>query len=231
MKVKVKFFSIYRDVVNTPEIELEVEEELTIKMLIDEVARSIPKLKYLFNEVPPVIFVNGEVVDEDKVIEDGAEIAIAPPASGGLNVRTSLFRDDVSIDEVFEETVSEGVGAVAIFIGVVKGDVEGRKVYELVYEVYEPYATKVLEKIAKDEMSKHNLYAVRIHHRVGSAKPGQKTIVIAVASSSRENALKALRDILERVKTEVPIYKLEKRDDGEYWVVGDGRRVPRVKTE
>lgn len=36
-----------------------------------------------------------------------------------------------------------------------------------------------------------------------------------------------LSRILERVKAEPPIFKLEKRDDGEYYVIGEGRRVKR----
>lgn len=229
MKVRIKFFSVFRDVVGLPEIELKAEKGLTIKHLIDLLGELFPKLREMFNEVHPTVIVNGGVVDKDFVIDRDVEIAVAPPASGGSRIKVSLFTDDISIDKIIEELSSEYAGAIALFIGVVKGVVEGRRVYELVYDVYEPYATKVLEKIAREEAEKYCLHSVQIYHRIGSAKPGQKTVVIAVSALSRDEALKALRSILERVKHEPPIYKLEKRDDGEYWVVGDGRRIPRAK--
>lgn len=231
MKVKVKLFSLYRDAVGVPELDLVVEEGSPIKYIIEKLIKNYPSLKGLFEEIKPVILMNGEVVEEDIAINRDSEIALAPPASGGTSIRVSLFSDDISIDRLIEEMVSDKVGAVAIFIGVVKGDVNNHKVHELVYEAYEPYATKVFERIAEEELTKYKLYAVQVHHRVGFAKPGQKTVVIAVSSSGRREALEALREILERVKFEAPIYKLERRDDGEYWIIGDGKRIPRTKSE
>jgi molybdopterin synthase catalytic subunit len=50
-----------------------------------------------------------------------------------------------------------------------------------------------------------------------------------VSAVNREVAFRVAREALERVKHEVPIFKLERRDDGDYWVVGDGRRIPKEK--
>jgi len=41
----------------------------------------------------------------------------------------------------------------------------------------------------------------------------------------RREALETLSRVLERVKAEPPIFKLEKRDDGEYYIIGESRRV------
>jgi molybdopterin synthase catalytic subunit len=230
MKVRIKFFSVFRDAVEAPEIETELEKPLTINQLICLLNERFPKLGKILRIVKPIVIVDGKVVDEGFVIDRDVEIAIAPPASGGIDVKVSVFTDDVSVDKVVEELVSGSVGAIVLFIGVVKGVVDGYKVYELIYDVYEPYATKVLEKIAREEAEKHHLNAVQIHHRVGVAKPGQKTVVIAVSAKSRAEALEALRSILERVKSEPPIYKLERREDGEFWVIGDGKRIPRARS-
>ena len=231
MKVRIKFFSVFRDATGFPEIEITIEKALSVKQLINILSEYFPKLKKIFEEIQPTIIVDGEVVSDNILIERDAEIAIAPPASGGNNIKVSFFTDDISIDKIVEEIVLDSIGAVAMFVGIVKGDVEGHRVYELVYDVYEPYAKKVLEKIAREEAEKHQLYSVQIHHKVGVAKPGQKTVVIAVSAKGRSEALEALRSILERVKHEPPIYKLEKRDDGEYWVIGDGTRIPRFRSE
>ncbi|MEM4513905.1 MAG: molybdenum cofactor biosynthesis protein MoaE [Ignisphaera sp.] len=231
MKVKVKLFSLYRDAVGVPELDLVVEKGSSIKYIIEKLVEDYPNLKSVFREINPLVLMNGEVVEEDTAIYRDAEIALAPPASGGTSIRVSLFSDDISIDRLVEEMVSDKVGAIAVFIGVVKGDVDNHKVYELVYEVYEPYVTKVLERIAEEELTKYGLHAVQIHHRAGVARRGQKTVVIAVSASSRREAFEALHEILERVKFKAPIYKLERRDDGEYWVIGDGKRIRRIKSE
>ncbi|MEM4691399.1 MAG: molybdenum cofactor biosynthesis protein MoaE, partial [Desulfurococcaceae archaeon] len=61
----------------------------------------------------------------------------------------------------------------------------------------------------------------------GNLKPGEPTVYMAVASISRKEALETASRVRERIKKEVPIFKLEKRVDGEYWVIGDGIRVSR----
>lgn len=127
----------------------------------------------------------------------------------------------------FLDSLPEEVGAVAVFIGRVKGRVEGRRVESLMYEVVEPSSSQSLERIAREELEKNNLLAVSIYHKKGVAVPGEPVLFIAVASKSREEAVSGLRSTLERVKHEAYVWKLEKREDGEYWIIGDGKRVPR----
>jgi len=150
-----------------------------------------------------------------------------------LIVETYITTKDVSLDEIVGElknkTSKFGGGAIVCFIGYVKEFVDGREVYELEYSAYEPYATHKLEEIAREEGAKNNVLAVKIIHRVGRLKPGESTIYIIVASRSRREAFETASRILERVKHEVPIFKLEKRSDGEYWVIGDKRRVKRIR--
>ncbi len=131
------------------------------------------------------------------------------------------------ISDLIKSSAPEGCGALAIFIGYVKGFVEGHLVKELIYEAHESYAKRVLKRIADEVRSKYGVKDVVIIHRVGRLKPGEASVIIAVTSEGRDEAFKAAREALERVKHEAPIYKLEVRDDGEYWVMSDGRRVRR----
>ncbi len=237
MKIKIRFFSIYRDIVGREQIEIEMPDNIGIGAIIKHLINRYPKLEKIFDEIKPLVLLNGVVADETKMINDGDEIAIIPPVSGGLDnrVKTGLFSRDMDIDinreinELIIGTEGEGIGAIAIFVGVVKDRIENAKVNELIYEAYEPYVSEYLEKIAREEIERNRVKAIRIFHRVGSARPGEKTLFIAVASTSRNESINTLREILERVKHEVPIFKLEKRDDGEYWIIGDGKRVKRIK--
>lgn len=149
-------------------------------------------------------------------------------------VRIGLSESAVDVDAVLDELIehTKGLGgAIVSFIGYVKGIVDNHKVYELEYTSYEPYTTEIMRKIVEEEIGKNNLLGAIVIHRVGSLKPGEPTIYIFVSANTRRKAFKGAAEILERIKHEVPIFKLEKRDDGEFWVIGDGRRIARRRSE
>jgi molybdopterin synthase catalytic subunit len=142
------------------------------------------------------------------------------------------FRDEIRPGELLEEALSalgDDVGALAVFVGRVKGVVEGRRVESLEYEVLEPQASLALQKICEQEAEKHGLACVRVYHKKGLARVGEPVLFIAAASRGRREALEALGEILERVKHEAFVWKLERREDGEYWILGDSKRVPRAQ--
>jgi len=147
-----------------------------------------------------------------------------------------LGKDEkVSLDELLErlsriDEKSE-VGAFSIFVGTVKGRVGEALVNELVYTAISDAALRRLHEIAMETCIKYSARAVVIYHRIGSLKPGETTIYIIVMGESRRNTSTAVIEALERVKSEVPIFKLEKRSDGEYWVIGDGVRYKRAPRE
>ncbi len=138
---------------------------------------------------------------------------------------------DELVSEITEKTSGKGGGALVLFIGYVKGEVNGSQVDELDYEAYEPYASQMLREIAEKYEEKKGVLDVRIYHRVGNLKPGETTLYVIVAAKNRHQAFEAAREALEEVKHRVPIFKLEKRSDGEYWVIGDGKRVRRLSRE
>jgi len=219
MRIRVRFFSIYRDVVGREQIEIEVSSGISVDEIISYLMNMYPKLKNVFSEIKPLVLLNGAIVDENNIVDSDAEIAIIPPVSGGMDnrIKTGLFLNDTDIDvdrevkELITATEGEGIGAIAIFIGVVKDYIENVKVNELIYEAYEPYASRFLEKIAREEIEKGRIKAIRIFHRVGSAKPGEKTLFIAVAGINRKESISALEEVLERVKHEVSRFKFERR--------------------
>lgn len=231
--VKIKLFSLYRDVARVSELEIDVKE-CNPERIISILVTMYPSLKQVFEDVPPMIFVDGNVVSlelNNSFVKSCSEIGIAPPASGGSSIKVGFFSNDsdISLNDIISYATQEKkAGAIAMFIGVVKGEVEGKEVFELVYEAYEPYASKIMENIAFEAMKKYDLHTVQILHRIGNAKPGQKTLVIVVSAESRKKVVEALSQIIERIKNEVPIYKLEKRVDGDYWIIGDGIRYKKT---
>ncbi len=79
MKVTVKFFARYRDIVGDSEIEFELEDGSTVASLIEKLL-----VQYLdFPGEPSMVAVNAEYVEPDLILYEGDEAAFFPPFSGG----------------------------------------------------------------------------------------------------------------------------------------------------
>ncbi|MDA2918435.1 molybdenum cofactor biosynthesis protein MoaE [Desulfobacterota bacterium AH_259_B03_O07] len=126
----------------------------------------------------------------------------------------------INIDSVVNRVLNIDSGAVVIFIGTVRKSSHGREVLYLEYEAYENMAIKEFRKLAAETKSKWNVKKVSIVHRIGRLKVGEISVVIAVASPHRDDAYKASRYIIEKLKQKVPIWKKEAWDGGLEWIQG-----------
>lgn len=121
------------------------------------------------------------------------------------------------IDEV--KGSSDEVGAITIFIGVVRGrNAGGEKVLRLEYEAYEEAAVKTLENIISDIKDKYGILDAVVEHKIGSAEAGEDTVYAVVASKHRDEGFKSLIELIERLKHEVPIWKKEITEKGSRWI-------------
>ena len=116
------------------------------------------------------------------------------------------------------EVASPERGAVLVFEGRVRNHHGGRAVAALTYSAYETMAAERLERICRELEESAPGLKVAIRHRLGEVPAGEASVVIAVASPHRQAAYEASRLALERLKKEVPIWKLERYGDGsESW--------------
>jgi len=114
-------------------------------------------------------------------------------------------------------------GALALFIGVVRGvHTEGR-VTKLKLEAYEEGADAALEKICRDLRSGKGIVDVQIHHFLGEFTAGEDLVYVGVAGSHRREVFTTLLEAVERYKREAPIFKKETLETGKsYWVSESG---------
>jgi len=116
------------------------------------------------------------------------------------------------------------VGALAIFIGVVRGETtRGEVVKGLELEAYEEKANEVLTNICKELQKKPGVIDVQIHHFIGNFSVGEDLVFVVVAGSHRRDVFPVLEEAVERYKREAPIFKKEHIIDKEgiersYWV-------------
>ncbi len=128
----------------------------------------------------------------------------------------------IDMDRLRRQVEGPGAGAVITFAGTVRHHSLGRKVLYLVYEAYSAMAEKELEKLASLTRSEFDLQAVAIHHRTGRLEIGEVSLGIAIASAHRKPGLAAMDFLIDRIKTQVPIWKKEFWEGGEYWIEGNG---------
>src|SRR5260370_28175346 len=76
-------------------------------------------------------------------------------------------------------------------------------------------ARQALERIAADLEQATEGLRVAIVHRLGEIPVGEPSVAIATAARHRAAAYEASREALERLKSEVPIWKLEHYSDGQ----------------
>ncbi len=105
-------------------------------------------------------------------------------------------------------------GASVLFLGVVRGDSEGKKVLYLEYEAYEEMAERMFEELVASAFEKWPLQEIKILHRIGRVWLGQIAVAIEVKSAHRDEAYQTSRYLIEEIKHKVPIWKKEYFADG-----------------
>jgi len=136
------------------------------------------------------------------------------------------FNAQDAIDNIKKDPGYHKAGAIALFIGVVRGetlDSEKDKVEKLTIEAYEEKADQVLTKISEELSEKHGIVNVQIHHLLGEFKVGDDLVYVAVAGAHRTDVFPVLREAVERYKSEVPVFKKEHivtkhGETSQYWV-------------
>ena len=81
MKVTVRYFALYRERAGASQSSYHLPKGATVSDLIGEVRERHPDLAPL--HVSIVAAVNTEYAGADTVLEDGDEVALIPPVSGG----------------------------------------------------------------------------------------------------------------------------------------------------
>ncbi len=124
----------------------------------------------------------------------------------------------IDVQKVIGTVSSLGAGAVNVFIGTVRNSAHGKNVVWLEYEAYESMAVAEIRKIIDEASHRWPLLGWAVSHRVGTLKPGEVSVAIAVSSPHRRDSFEACQFIIDTLKETVPIWKKEVFEDGEEWV-------------
>jgi molybdopterin synthase catalytic subunit len=112
----------------------------------------------------------------------------------------------------------ESIGAIVSFIGLVRDMNEGDAISTLTLEHYPEMTEKSLQAIELEAKKRWDIQQSLIIHRVGTLKPSDQIVLVAVASAHRGDAFHACEFIMDYLKTSAPFWKKEATDQGERWV-------------
>ena len=128
---------------------------------------------------------------------------------------------DLDVSAHLAAVADPRAGAVATFVGQVRDhdpDADGQ-VTSLEYSAH-PDAESVLRRICTELAADPEVLGLAVAHRTGPLVVGDLAIVACVATAHRALAFDVCRELVERVKTEVPIWKRQKLADGTHTWVG-----------
>jgi sulfur-carrier protein len=81
MRITLKLFAIYQETYKTSELHLDLPEPTTASQLLDRCIQDHPQLAPWRDLTK--IGINLEMVPLDTLIQDGDEVVLIPPVSGG----------------------------------------------------------------------------------------------------------------------------------------------------
>lgn len=204
MKVRIQLFATLRERAGTDQVELDLPEQSRVRDALE-------LLRTITSGLPVVMAVNREYADEDVVLSAGDELALIPPVSGGSRIHARLTDGPIAMDPLLELVRDPAAGAVVTFFGVT------REVDLLEYEAYSTMAEHQMGEIVSEALERHGLCAAAVEHRTGTVPLSEPSVVVAASAPHRDAAFAGAREIIDRVKAQVPIWK---KESGE-WVPGN----------
>ncbi|CAF0764654.1 unnamed protein product [Brachionus calyciflorus] len=123
----------------------------------------------------------------------------------------------LDLEEITQLVNLPECGAISVFIGTTRNNMNGKLVKRLEYEAYNNMAIKEMKKICDQIRLKwSDIRNIAIFHRIGEVQVQQSSIIIAISSPHRKDSLEAVDYCINEFKRTVPIWKKEWYDDSTY---------------
>jgi len=224
MQIQVLYFAVFRERLGTSRESLELPEGADVRAALEALGDQHAPVRELQGTYQ--VALNQTVVPLDTALAEGDELVLIPPVAGGSDEapRTPAARharvidEPPSLDRCTRAVLSDGMGGLVCFTGLVRNQSRGRVVTRLEYEAYVSMAEKVLAELCDEVEAEFPGVRAAVEHRIGDLSVGEPVVAIAVAAPHRGEAFSACRAIIDRLKERAPIWKKETTADGAEWV-------------
>lgn len=228
MQIRLSYFALLRERLSRSEETLELPAGATV-------GEALAALKARHEVIAGferslLLAVNQVLVPQDYKLQEGDELALLPPVSGGAApdsmqepaLRCRISSEPLLTDEVLAALRGPRQGGVVLFMGLVRDHNQGKDVVRLDYEAYDAMAVRKMVEIREAIEAATPGARVAMAHRKGSLIIGDVAVLVAASAPHRAEAFAACREAIERLKAEVPIWKKEFSPDGAEWLGGGG---------
>ena len=223
MRVRLLFFGMLKDMAGQSSDWMDLPAGASVRDALDRFASQSPAMRDAMQSI--AVAVNQQYAGAETALNDGDEVALLPPVSGGLESSSyrhaSIVRDRIDTSGILDRIKGADDGAAVVFEGVVRNQTRGRKTLYLDYEAYEQMALHEMEALAEQALKQFPVRDVVLVHRLGRLEIGETSVLIVVASAHRAAAFDACRWLIDTLKRTVPIWKKEYFEDGAVWADGE----------
>jgi len=212
--VTVRFLGPAADVACCAQTTCELPEPACLGELVRRLYERYPRLAE--GRAALRFAVNREYAEPDRPLQDGDEVAVIPPVSGGAPqrevVEVRLTWEPIDVAECLADVLGgPEAGGTVVFVGTTRADQHPQhgSLQRLEYEAYEDMAEAKLRELAERARQDWPIRRLRLVHRVGAVGIGEVSVLIAVACAHRKEAFAACRWLIDTLKEVVPIWKRE----------------------
>lgn len=153
MNITVKFFARYKELAGTATTTTSLNDGSSVSTLLTALEQQFPALRLVPERT--LISINQDFGTVDTILNDGDEVAIFPPVSGGSDSeKFALSATPIAPDDVTRRVAHPHTGAVVTFTGVVRDNSDGKTVSSLEYEAYHAMAIVKMKQIAAEVRQK-----------------------------------------------------------------------------
>lgn len=125
-------------------------------------------------------------------------------------MKRNLIITTKPIDEaalIASRELSGGMGAVVDFLGVVRGEEEGKSISAIEYEAFEKMVSHQFNLLFDELAKRWPVESVRLIHRIGVVKVTEPSLWVEIVAPHRGEAFAACQWLIDEMKRVVPIWK------------------------
>lgn len=141
------------------------------------------------------------------------------PLRARADVEVLVTDEPLDLSTAYAAVTDPTCGGIALFVGAVRNHHEGEAVAGLEYEAWEERVEGEIHAAARSVLDDHpGVRAVYVAHRLGWLDVGEASVIVAASAPHRDEAFRAARALIDRVKEHAPIWKREELvEGGERW--------------
>ena len=212
--ITVRLFAQYREAIGKSTITMSVPDSSSVNDVLELLFNEHPGIS--LGKASTVVAVNQSYAEHNHLLQAHDELALIPPVSGGsMEIITT---EKINVAAINRSLKSNYNGSILCFQGVARKYTNEDTVIHLEYEAYSEMAEKLINQIIAEAKDKFQIDQVIIQHRIGIVESKETSLVVCVSSPHRKASFLAIPWIVDKIKTDVPIWKKEVFENRQEWV-------------